>query len=139
MNEEIDIMLVDDSDADARTTMKAVRRAAPSASVLRVKDGEQALRFLFRRGLFTREPQLPRLILLDLTVPIVSGRRVLERVRTEATTNDIPVIVLTSQPDARALHESYALGAQAFVAKSAEACDYVFEVSNHITTWLRTA
>jgi two-component system, response regulator len=139
MNEVIDIMLVDNSDADARTTMKAVRRAAPSASVLRVKDGEQALRFLFRRGLFTREPQLPRLILLDLTVPIINGRRVLERVRTHATTNNIPVIVLTSQPDARAVHESYALGAQAFVAKSAEACGYVCEVSNHITTWLRSA
>jgi two-component system response regulator len=137
MNDVIDIMLVDDCDTDARTTMKAVRRAAPTASVLRIKDGEQALRFLFARGLFTREPQLPRLILLDLTLPIVSGWRVLERVRTDASTNDIPVIV-TSLRDSEAMQETHTLGAQAFVMKSVGPCEYVGQVASHISACLGT-
>lgn len=128
MHETIDILLIDDCDADSKRTCAAVRRVAPSASLVRVKDGEQALRLMFQQGLYTAAPHTPRLVLLELNVPRTDGCGVLRRLRDETNGARMPVIVLTSCSDRRAIDESYALGACECLVKPSDADEYSSEV-----------
>jgi CheY-like chemotaxis protein len=128
----IDVLLIDDCDADSKITFAAVRRAAPLASLVRVKDGEQALRLMFHQGLFTNAPHVPRLIVLELNVPRTNGRGVLRRLRDETLAERVPVIVLTSSPDRAALEESYALGARECLVKPNDTAEYLSEVTSAV-------
>jgi len=130
MQTTIDVLLVDDCDADSKLTSAAVRKAAPSASLVRVKDGEQALRLIFHQGLFTSEPHVPRLIVLEWDVPRTNGCGVLRRLRD--ATDAIPVIVLTSSQDRQAIDESYALGARECLIKPSNADEYCSEVERAV-------
>jgi CheY-like chemotaxis protein len=132
MHKTIDILLIDDCDADSKITFAAARQAAPSASLVRVKDGEQALRLMFHQGLFTNAPHVPRLIVLELNVPRTSGYGVLRRLRAETVTERVPVIVLTSNHDRRALEESYELGARECLVKPNDTDEYLSEVSRAV-------
>lgn len=135
-NDTIDVLLIEDSDADSKLTSAAVRRAAPTASLVRVKDGDQALRLLFCKGLFTEEPQIPRLVLLELDAPRTRGTVVLERLRDDSTARSIPVIVLMSNCYGSDLEEGYALGAKACLVKPFHPEDYCFEVSRVVKHYL---
>lgn len=128
MQKTIDVLLIDDCDADSKLTSAAVHRVAPAASLVRVKDGEQALRLMFRQGLFTRAPHVPRLILLELNVPGAGGCDVLRRLHDETNVARVPVIVLTSSCDRQAIDASYALGARECLLKPIDAEIYVIEV-----------
>lgn len=128
MHKTIDILLIDDCDADSNRTRAAVRRAAPSASLVRVKDGEQALRLMFQQGLYTTAPHIPLLVLLELNVPRTDGCGVLRRLRNETNGARIPVIVLTSCSDQRVIDASYALGARECLVKPSDADEYSSEV-----------
>lgn len=128
MQTNFDVLLVDDSDADSKIASAAVRSVAPSASVVRVKDGEQALRLMFHQGLFTSTPHVPRLILLELNVPRTNGCGVLRRLRDETDAAHVKVIVLTANRDHAAISESYALGANDCVLKPGSADEYFSEV-----------
>ena len=136
MQKTIDILVVDDSDLHARITSAAVRQVAPGATLVRVKDGEQALRLMFCKGLFTEAPHLPRLILLELNVPRANGSAVLRKLRSHVDVLAVPVIVLTANADREALAESYALGAQACLIKPANADEYLHEVANVVDRYL---
>lgn len=129
MHKTIDILLIDDCDADSKMTSAAVRRAAPSASLVRVKDGEQALRLMFHQGLFTQAPHVPRLVVLELRLPRASGRCVLERLCNDEDAPEIPVLVLTSSSDPHELCDSYALGARECVVKPSDANEYLDRVA----------
>jgi CheY-like chemotaxis protein len=136
MQKTIDILIVDDSDLHARITSAAVRQVAPGASLVRVKDGEQAIRLMFCKGLFTEAPHIPRLILLELNVPRANGCAVLRRLHAQADVPTVPVIVLTTNADSQALAESYALGARACLIKPANADEYLHQVANVIDRFL---
>src|SRR5687768_14375578 len=89
----LNVLVAEPSNADWISISRGVRRRLPDASLLRVKDGEQALRFTFQAGLLTTDPQIPHLVILAARLPIVSGERVLEQLRQDPRTRSTPVLV----------------------------------------------
>jgi len=90
----MNVLVAEPSGADWAAIAKGIRRQLPEASVLRVKDGEQALRFLFHRGLFTVEPPVPDLVLLAEELPLIPAAGVIARMRIDPRTRLTPVIVV---------------------------------------------
>src|SRR4051812_17105667 len=94
----MEVVLIEDSLVDARFTMNSLRSGDIPHRLTLVRDGEEALMFLRREGVFARAPR-PDLVLLDLLLPKVNGLEVLAAVRGDAKLHDIPVVVLTASPD----------------------------------------
>jgi CheY-like chemotaxis protein len=116
----VDILLVEDSPTDVEMTVRAFRRQNLANRLTVARDGAEALEILFGSpdgdG---RNPEvsLPRLILLDLNMPRVSGHDVLRRVKSEESTRRIPVVVLTSSREEQDILESYNLGVNSYIVK----------------------
>lgn len=94
---KFEILLVEDSDADAFMVEHVLDKIGLLSKYMRVKDGAEAIDFLFARGKYNRRDQnaLPKLILLDLNLPYIHGQQVLENIRRNEKTSKIPVIILT--------------------------------------------
>jgi CheY-like chemotaxis protein len=118
---QADILLVEDNPNDMELTLRALRKNRVANNVLVVRDGEEALHYLFREGRFaSREIGNPRVVLLDLKLPKVDGFEVLRRIRESAETRSIPVIILTSSREERDIVESYQLHVNSYVVKPVE-------------------
>jgi len=116
--EHVKILLVEDSALDAELTMRAMQDGKLANVVEWVRDGQQALDFLFREGVYAdREEISPHLVLLDLKMPRVSGIEVLKVIKADARTRRIPVIVMTSSQEESDIAQSYDLGANSYVVK----------------------
>lgn len=116
--EKVEILLVEDNHTDAELTMRALKKHKLANSVTWLKDGAQALDFLFSMGPYTgHERQNPRLILLDLKLPKIDGIEVLRRVKADVQTRRVPVVVLTSSAEERDIVESYELGVNSYIVK----------------------
>jgi two-component system, response regulator len=114
----VEILYAEDSDADAEMTLRAFRKGGLKNKILRVRDGTEALDFLFRDGAFAKRDQLPpKLILLDMKMPKLGGLEVLRRAKSDATTKSIPVVMLTSSSQESDVLESYGLGANSYLVK----------------------
>ena len=119
--EKVDILLVEDNASDAELAMRALRKGKLANGITWVKDGAEALEFIFRDGAYAGRPdQLPRLILLDLKLPKVDGIEVLNRIKTDERTRAIPVVMVTSSAEGRDIVESYKLGVNSYVVKPVE-------------------
>ena len=117
----VDILLVEDSPHDAELTMRALRKGNLANRITWVKDGAEALEFIFREGAFAGRPdQNPKLILLDLKLPKVNGIEVLKRIKADERTRVIPVVMVTSSAEGRDITESYKLGVNSYVVKPVE-------------------
>jgi len=116
------ILLVEDNQDDELLTLDALRNAGISNPVHVVRDGQEALDYLFAEGNFSaREPgQNPCLVLLDLKLPKVSGIEVLRRIKTEERTRRVPVVVLTTSSEQEDMHRSYGNGANSYIRKPVE-------------------
>jgi two-component system response regulator len=114
-----DILLVEDSSREAELTLKPLRELDGANRIEVVRDGEEALDFMFGRGAFRQEvgSPLPRLVLLSLKLPKVDGLDVLRAIRANSRTSHVPVVVLTSSHDPRELAQCYKLGANSCVQK----------------------
>ena len=136
--EEVEILLVEDNPTDAELTMRALKRKNMANQVFWVKDGAEALDFIFAKGEFSnRNPDnLPRLILLDLRMPIVDGLEVLHKIKAEENTRKIPVVVLTSSKEDRDIVESYELGVNSYVSKPVEFDEFIDAVSTLGFYWM---
>ncbi|MCK9150629.1 response regulator [Methanobacterium alcaliphilum] len=136
--EEIEILLVEDNPTDAELTMRALKRRNLANQVVWVKDGAEALDFIFATGDFShRNPEdLPKLILLDLRMPKVDGLEVLQRIKAEENTRKIPVVVLTSSKEDRDIVESYKLGVNSYVSKPVEFDEFIDAVSTLGFYWM---
>jgi CheY-like chemotaxis protein len=107
---EIEILLAEDNDLDADLTVLTLRRIGVASKLLRVRDGREALTFVFRQGKFAdRDDLLPKLILLDLHMPMAGGIEVLRQLRECSITKDIPVVILTVSVDPTDFFESQKL------------------------------
>jgi CheY-like chemotaxis protein len=116
--EQVEILLVEDNPLDAEMTMRALTAGGLANRLLWVKDGEQALDYLFRRGDYVeREDTVPRLVLLDLKMPRVDGIEVLKAIKANEQTRRIPVVVMTSSQEERDVAQSYELGVNSYVVK----------------------
>jgi len=119
--ERVDILLVEDNPTDAELTMRALRKGNLANHITWVKDGAEALEFIFRSGAYAGRPdQNPRLILLDLKLPKVDGIEVLKRLKADDRTRAIPVVMVTSSAEGRDVAESYQLGVNSYVVKPVE-------------------
>jgi len=101
--------------------MRTLRKGNLANHVSWVKDGAEALEFIFRNGAYAGRPdQNPRLILLDLKLPKVDGIEVLKRIKADDRTRAIPVVMVTSSAEGRDIVESYKLGVNSYVVKPVE-------------------
>jgi two-component system response regulator len=116
---EVDILLVEDNPDDLELTLHALRREHLANNIFAVRDGEEAVEFLFCTGRFQQRDfdHLPRLVLLDLKLPKLNGLEVLKRVKQDPRTKALPVVVLTSSKEERDLVASYNLGANSYIQK----------------------
>lgn len=112
------ILLVEDNPRDIELTLAALEENRLANEVIVVRDGEEALDYLNRRGIFRlRAEGNPAVVLLDLKLPKIDGLEVLEEVKTNASLQTVPVVMLTSSREEPDLTKSYKLGANAYVVK----------------------
>ena len=116
--EQVEILLVEDNPLDAELTTRALKNGGLANNLLWVKDGQEALDFLFRDGSYAdREDIVPRLVLLDLKMPKVDGMEVLRAVKANEKTRRIPVVVMTSSQEERDVAQTYDMGVNSYVVK----------------------
>lgn len=135
---EVEILLVEDNPTDAELCIRALKKHNLANHLEWVKDGAEALDFLFARGTYagSNAKGTPKVILLDLRLPKVDGLEVLRTVKTDERTRQIPVVVLTSSREDRDVIESYKLGVNSFVSKPVEFEAFVKAVSDLGLYWL---
>jgi len=136
----MEILLVEDNSKDAEMTRRALRKHNLSNRVHWVKDGEEALDYVFCRGAYAeREPlRPPRLILLDIKMPKVDGIEVLRQIKTDARTRTVPVVVMTSSNEERDVVESYRLGVNSYIVKPVEFAAFLEVVAKVGLYWVLT-
>jgi CheY-like chemotaxis protein len=121
MNEEniIEILIVEDSQQDLDLALRALRKAKLTNRIQVVRDGEEALQFIFCEGPYAERKMEngPKVILLDLKLPKVDGLEVLQRIKGDPRTKLIPVVVLTSSKEQNDVVESYNLGVNSYIVK----------------------
>ena len=135
---EIQILLIEDSEEDAELTKRALRQHNLGNNVVRLRDGAEALDYLFGRGEYEGRnvAQVPKVILLDLNMPKVSGLEVLQEIKRDDRTRSIPVVVMTSSREQQDLVESYRLGVNAYVVKPVEFEAFAKAVADLGCFWL---
>jgi CheY-like chemotaxis protein len=130
------ILLVEDNPHDAELTLEALAEHHLANDVDRVKDGEEALDYLYRRGPYAnRGNGSLAVILLDLKLPKVDGLEVLRIIKSDENLKFTPVVVLTSSREERDMIESYRLGVNAYVVKPVNFCDFMNAVKELGAFW----
>jgi CheY-like chemotaxis protein len=121
------ILLVEDNPDDEALTLRALKKNNVANEVVVARDGVEALDYVFGTGAHAGRDrsQMPQVVLLDLNLPRLGGLEVLRRIRSEPTTQILPVVVLTSSKEERDLVESYRLGANSYVRKPVDFVEFV--------------
>lgn len=134
----IEILLVEDSPSDLELTLHTLRKHKLANNIQVVRDGAEALDFLFCRGEYAcrDKENTPRVILLDLKLPKVDGLEVLQQVKSDPDTQKIPVVVLTSSNQERDIVESYKLGVNSYIVKPVDFEQFVEAVRQLGLYWL---
>jgi hypothetical protein len=132
------ILLVEDTRQDELLILRALRKVNLANQVDVVRDGQQALDYLFREGEFAGRagPELPTVVLLDVNLPRVSGLEVLERLRADPRTRVMPIVILTSSDEERDRLRSYETGANSFVCKPLNFTEFAETVAQLGIYWL---
>ena len=116
---EVEILLIEDNPNDAELTLRALKKRNLANHVVWIKDGEEAIDYIF--GALPNAPErinhTPKVILLDLKLPKVDGLEILRRIKGDKRTNFIPVVVLTSSREEQDIVESYRLGVNSYIVK----------------------
>ena len=121
MNAEsiVEILIVEDNEQDLALAQRALRKANVTNRIHVARDGEEALEYLFCAGQFVgrKMEDGPKVILLDLKLPKIDGLEVLQRIKSDARTKSIPVVVLTSSKEQSDVVETYNLGVNSYIVK----------------------
>ncbi len=136
--QEVEILLVEDNPTDAELCMRALKKINLANKLVWVKDGAEALDFVFATGDYSGRSMTngPKVILLDLRLPKVDGMEVLRRIKADPRTHTIPVVVLTSSKEDRDVAESYQLGVNSYISKPVEFDEFAKTVSELGMYWL---
>jgi two-component system, response regulator len=137
--QQVEILLVEDNPEDAEMTMRALKKRNLANQVHWVKDGEEALEYLFCTGRYAGRSisHPPRLVLLDIKMPKVDGIEVLRRVK-NSELRQVPVVVMTSSNEERDVLETYRLGVNSYIVKPVQFDDFVDTVSKIGMYWVLT-
>ena len=116
---EVEILLVEDNPYDAELTLRALKNKGLANKLLTFSDGVEALDFLFGTGVYVGRnlAMRPKVILLDLKLPKINGLEVLERIRADARTKTIPVVIMTSSQEESDIVRGYDLGVNSYMVK----------------------
>ncbi len=134
----LEILLVEDNPSDVELTLHALKKYNLANRIQVARDGAQALDFLFDSGTFPsrRGSSVPRVILLDLKLPKVDGLEVLRRIKADQSTQEIPVVVLTSSREDRDIDEAYRLGANSYIVKPVDFAQFTEAVRTLGLYWV---
>jgi len=134
----VEILLVEDNPADEELTIHTLKANHLANNIQIVRDGAEALDFIFRTGAFADRAtdEFPKVILLDLKLPKVDGLDVLRRVRDDPSTRSIPVVVLTSSREESDIVESYRLGVNSYIVKPVDFKQFAEMVTQLGLYWL---
>lgn len=138
MQTEVEILLVEDKRSDAEMTMRAIRKNNIGNPIVHLRDGQQALDFLFGYGEFTGRDvmQKPKVILMDLKMPRLTGIEALEQLKANELTKSIPIVMLTSSKENPDIEKCYALGVNSYIVKPVAFADFVKVVSDLGLYWI---
>jgi CheY-like chemotaxis protein len=133
-----EILLVEDNPDDIELTRIAFAEAKIANHLTVVQDGAEALDYLFARGVHAgRDPQeLPSIVLLDLNLPKIDGREVLQAIRDNPATRSLPVVVMTTSAEPFDVEASYALGVNSYIQKPVDFERFVWAVKQVGLYWL---
>ena len=134
----IEILLVEDNPNDVELTLHALKKNNLTNRVYVVRDGAEALEYLFSSGAYAGRDinQTPKVILLDLKLPKVDGMEVLKRIKADERTRSIPVVVLTSSREERDIVDSYRLGVNSYITKPVDFDQFTEAVRQLGLYWL---
>jgi two-component system, response regulator len=136
MTTEKTILLVEDNPADEALTLRALKKANIAGPVVVARDGVEALDCLFSTGTNDPPRRLPQVIFLDLKLPKLDGHEVLKRIRADARTQLLPVVILTTSIEDEDRLEGYRLGANSYVRKPVDFSEFVNAVVQLGLYWL---
>jgi two-component system response regulator len=131
----IDILIVEDNGGDLRLIREVLDESKISNQIYAVRDGEEALDFLFRRGKYSNV-SLPDLIILDLNLPKIDGREVLAEIKVDPTLKKIPVVVMTMSQSDEDILKVYSLHANCFITKPIDLDQFIKVVKSIEDFWL---
>ncbi|MEO7085767.1 MAG: response regulator [Gemmatimonadaceae bacterium] len=137
-SKQVEILLVEDNPDDVAMTLRALHKANIVNHIKVVRDGAEALAFIFGEGVYAagHVENVPKLILLDLKLPKVDGFEVLKRVKADQRTKQIPVVILTSSKEQRDVVEGYELGVNSYIVKPVNFESFVDAVGKLGMYWL---
>jgi len=131
----IDILMVEDSEGDARLAREAMRDSKIKNTLHHVRDGDEAMAFLRHTGRFADAPR-PDLVLLDLNLPRKSGQEVLEEIKTDPDLKRIPVVILTVSSEEADILRSYNLHANCYIIKPTDLTQFMTVIKSIEDFWL---
>lgn len=137
-NQTVEILLIEDSLYDAEMTMRALKKINIINTLIHLKDGSEALDFIFGTGEYSdRDKNIhPKVILLDLKMPKVDGIEFLHRIKSDPDTKKIPVVVLTSSNEDPDINKCYELGVNSYIVKPVEYDNFTKAVAELGLYWL---
>ncbi len=138
IEKEVEILLVEDNPNDAELTMRALKKQNLANRLHLVKDGAEALDFIFAKGNYSNRNSniKPKVILLDLKLPKVDGLEVLKKLKEDEQTKKIPVVVLTSSREEEDMVKSYSFGVNSYIVKPVDFEKFMTSVSDLGLYWL---
>ncbi|MCF7919855.1 MAG: response regulator [Candidatus Cloacimonetes bacterium] len=135
---KVEILLVEDNPNDAKLTLRALKKNNLVNDIYHVKDGVEALNFIFAENEYAYRSidNVPRVIFLDLKLPRINGLEVLEKIKSDPRTNKIPVVVLTSSAEDSDLKRCYRLGVNSYIVKPVDFEHFMDAVTKLGFYWL---
>jgi CheY-like chemotaxis protein len=136
--ENVEILFAEDSTDDAILTIRALTKSGFTNRLHHVKDGAEALDFLYGKGIYASRNinENPKLLLLDLKMPKVSGMQVLEKVKSDPKLKSIPVVILTSSKEDPDVEACYALGANSYIVKPVDSDNFFHAIKEIGLYWM---
>lgn len=136
--DNVEILFVDDNQDDAALTLLALKKGGLTNIIYHVKDGAEALDFMYCRENYTSRniQNRPKLILLDLKMPKITGIEVLEKLKSDDVHKTIPVVVLTSSKEDPDVKRCYELGANSYIVKPVESANFFNTIKDLGLFWM---
>lgn len=136
---DVEILFIDDNLDDAALTLHALKKGGVTNTIFHVKDGAEALDFMYCKGDFSNRhiDRQPKLILLDLKMPKVSGIEVLEKLKSDGLHKTVPVVILTSSKEDPDVKKCYELGANSYIVKPVESVSFFNTIKDLGLFWMK--